>query len=323
MSTINLKNKVVITGALDWGLGHLTRLITLMKKSEVSQWLILATADQKKIYQKDFPKAIFYETESLNWQWSGTQSAVKEMFRQRKKWNRQLRSDQKLVEEIVIKHKVDSILSDNRYGLYHENIPSIILTHQLNLPTSLIMKSFAQKKLSRYLSPFHEIWVPDYIDHKKRLSGKLSEPPEKLQPKVHFIGPLCRFSWDEKHQEKTGTTILLSGPEPQRKKFLLDLLTSFSSDENLTIIAPQIYSDISLSEKQSWLENPDEVTLQKVLKNSKTIISRAGYSTIMEIHKLQNTKKIIVPTPYQNEQNYLGKHLNGQWGFNTVNQKNN
>lgn len=48
--------------------------------------------------------------------------------------------------------------------------------------------------------------------------------------------------------------------------------------------------------------------LEKAMNQSEYIISRSGYTTIMDICKLQK-KSILIPTPGQTEQEYLANHL--------------
>ena len=51
--------------------------------------------------------------------------------------------------------------------------------------------------------------------------------------------------------------------------------------------------------------------LQSAINESKLIISRSGYSTIMDLEKL-GVKVFFIPTPGQFEQEYLAKYLKSQ-----------
>ena len=48
--------------------------------------------------------------------------------------------------------------------------------------------------------------------------------------------------------------------------------------------------------------------LEKAIQNSHLIISRSGYTTIMDLAKLEG-KVFFIPTPGQHEQIYLAKRL--------------
>jgi UDP-N-acetylglucosamine:LPS N-acetylglucosamine transferase len=51
--------------------------------------------------------------------------------------------------------------------------------------------------------------------------------------------------------------------------------------------------------------------LEKALNESELIVSRSGYTTIMDLAKL-NKKAFFIPTPGQFEQEYLAKRLTEQ-----------
>ena len=52
---------------------------------------------------------------------------------------------------------------------------------------------------------------------------------------------------------------------------------------------------------------------------SRLIICRAGYSTIMDLFKLQKNA-VLIPTPGQTEQEYLSKYLSESRYFKSINQ---
>jgi hypothetical protein len=67
--------------------------------------------------------------------------------------------------------------------------------------------------------------------------------------------------------------------------------------------------------KRSWMQQHIEIKnhlpgseLAQVLLQSEYIISRSGYTTVMELLSLQK-KSILIPTPGQTEQEYLAKKL--------------
>jgi UDP-N-acetylglucosamine:LPS N-acetylglucosamine transferase len=59
--------------------------------------------------------------------------------------------------------------------------------------------------------------------------------------------------------------------------------------------------------------------LNEIIEKAAMIISRSGYTTIMDLVKL-GKKAILIPTPGQTEQEYLAKYLAAQKMFFTVSQ---
>lgn len=315
MEDTTLHQKKVLVAALDWGMGHLTRLTELLRKITPEDLVIACTPFQQEYYSYYFPDATYELIPELNWRWSGKKSALSELFIQRKKWTKHIGKDQLIVDELVAKYSIEVILSDNRYGFYHPDTHNICLTHQLNIPGNSFEKPVIKKLLRDYLSPFQEIWVPDYEDRTQRLSGELSESINIAFSPVRYIGPLSRFNWEESPKKKR-TTLLLSGPEPQRRLFLEHFLKHQSSHlSELTVVTPMPYPIKALEQVQQLVIRPSTAHLHEILNETKVLISRAGFTTIMETHQLDKTRKIIVPTPSQREQKYLARHLDGRYGF--------
>ncbi len=61
--------------------------------------------------------------------------------------------------------------------------------------------------------------------------------------------------------------------------------------------------------------------MEKTISESEYIIGRSGYTTVMDLCKLQK-KSILIPTPGQTEQEYLADHLQKQgWCLSFSQQK--
>jgi len=56
--------------------------------------------------------------------------------------------------------------------------------------------------------------------------------------------------------------------------------------------------------------------MKEIIETSDNIISRSGYTTIMELVSLNSTA-LIIPTPGQTEQEYLAEYLSGKGWFCT------
>ena len=105
--------------------------------------------------------------------------------------------------------------------------------------------------------------------------------------------------------------VLLSGPEPQRV-YLEKILT-----EELRTLKKSILFVNGVVESQQSVKQGNYITyynfmtsdqLQKGINSSEFIISRSGYTTIMDLAKLEK-KAFFIRTPGQFEQEYLAKKL--------------
>lgn len=219
--------------------------------------------------------------------------------------------------------KIDGIISDNRYGLYHPKIPSVIMTHQLQLQTHWsIAESFARKLHYKYLNKFDAIWVPDVIG-KPNLSGKLGHP-DNLPENVQYLGLLSHL---KKSHKATNAgkylLILLSGPEPQRS-ILSAMLWQQAMELNEEIVFIEGSNTAAPPENIPghirYYKQVDSVLLQTLLNDASIVICRSGYSTLMDLATL-GKKAILIPTPGQTEQEYLGTYLHKQGIFFCARQK--
>jgi len=225
------------------------------------------------------------------------------------------KNENKWLEKFVETHPVDLIISDSRFGFFHPHIKSIIISHQLNLqyPRSLtIFGAYAQKKNTKWLKEFDVVWVPDTVS--RLLSGDLSENKEL---DAVFINPQSRFelqALDRKIKENY-VLCIISGPEPQRSIFE-DLLISQAKDifKKLVIVGgkPQENTEKIALPNITYFNHLDDADMQSYIIHADLIISRSGYSSIMDYNALACKYLFLVPTPSQTEQIYLAKRLKEQ-----------
>ncbi len=217
-----------------------------------------------------------------------------------------------IAEDLTLKYYPEMIISDNRYGFWSGKVKSVLITHQLNIlvPRWLKpIKKFAQPNFHGYFDGFDEIWVPDY-EGEKSLSGNLSQP-NKINKKVVFIGPISRYDKMECEPQLIYDHLgIVSGPEPSRTDFEKILLERFRNFEGKKLIICGIPNE-SFSRKiddTNLIAHADEHTISKLISGAGLVHSRSGYSTIMDLVKLQK-KAVFTPTPGQTEQEYLARRM--------------
>lgn len=216
-----------------------------------------------------------------------------------------------LAEQMKI-HHFDLVISDNRYGFYHPGTPSVFITHQLSVISGLgiLADSLLRKIHYRFIRRFTACWVPD-TDRTPNLSGILGHP-ESLPEHTIYLGPLSRLE----HLESNSTLdllVILSGPEPQRtilESIIVKQLRAFTGSYLLVRGLPAEQS----SDIPSSINYLGAAELNQAICNAGIVISRSGYTSIMDLVKLQK-KAILIPTPGQTEQEYLASYLEDQGIF--------
>ncbi len=312
----NNKPKKILIAPLDWGLGHTTRCIPIIG-CIISLGHIPVFAGND--FQCSFIKETFGGIETIHIEgynirysaWNRVGQAG--IFAQLPGLMKVIQYERKWLMEVCKKHSIDGIISDNRYGLYHDTIPSVILTHQLNIQTGLgrVPNQMIQKLQYHLLNRFSSTWVVDSFDF-PGLGGKLSHA-DILPNKTQYLGLLSRFI-PEKQFSKTSNgpiVILISGPEPQRSNLsailwkqvlAVDAKVIFIEGSDKAIVPNEIPGNIT------WYSHLSGTKLEEIIKSASIVISRSGYSTIMDLVAL-NKRAILIPTPGQTEQLYLAKQL--------------
>lgn len=316
----------VLVAPLDWGLGHATRCIPVIKELIINGFEVMIAAEgpTQSLLQAEFSELKFLPLQGYEILYSRQPKLfVFKLIGQFPKIFGRTRYEQRWLKKAVLQYGIDAIISDNRPGLYHRSIPAVYITHQLNIKTgSNFISRIAQKLHYRYINKFSECWIPDAAG-KLNLAGDLSHPQNLPKIPLRYLGPLSRFEKKENIEKKIDLLMLLSGPEPQRTIFENKLLAELRNYKgnvllvrglpgNLIIATPanssiQQFNHLSASE------------LNEVIQQSKMVISRSGYTTVMDLVKLKQPA-IFVPTPGQTEQEYLGDYLMQQKMFFCVKQ---
>lgn len=220
------------------------------------------------------------------------------------------------LKETARRYQIDLVISDNRYGIYHDSIPSVILTHQLNIITGMgaVADSILRRLHYKFLGRFAATWVVD-IPQSPGLAGRLSHPVT-LPPGAKYIGLLSQAE----HKPVKGTgylLVLLSGPEPQRT-ILADKLWGQAKQHNKDVVFVEGSNDVperkDIPQHVTYHKQLVGEKLTEVLSGADMIVCRSGYSTLMDLVKL-GKKAILIPTPGQTEQEYLAKELYKQKVF--------
>lgn len=318
---LNSKNKKILIAPLNWGLGHATRCIPIINAliHEGFKPVLAGNGDSFRLLKKEFHDLVSYELPSYDIQYTknGKNLKYKLLFDSLRKI-KTVKKEYQTVKEIIKTENIKGIISDNRFGVRSDQVPSVYITHQVNVlsgATSLITSKYHQHIISK----FDECWVPDY-EGVNNLAGELSHI-KKTNLNLKYINPLSRFDNEVTFfkemipaKKKYDIMVLLSGPEPQRGLLEKTLLKELESSSKKVLFVRGIISDkenkkiIAKNKNIKIVNYMLQEALQKSIIESNIIIARSGYSTIMDLEKL-SAKAFFIPTPGQYEQEYLAKYL--------------
>ena len=309
---------------LDWGLGHATRCIPLIDHllGRGVQVYLGGAGDSLKLLKEAYPQLPSLELPAYKVSYSHNSQQIRKIGQQLPRLHRVIRQEHQTLKKWIKTHPLSGIISDNRYGCWHPKLPSVFLCHQLSpqLPRqlSLFQRALARLHL-RFLAPFQEIWIPDYAGEAS-LSGKMSQTSKDL-PFIKHLGPLSRFDGYVPPSDEISIEVLsgkkpyllavLSGPEPQRS--LLEEMIRIqaqSLDKPCWIIQGKWESSsVQAKGNCTLIPHMHQHDLYLALQEAEWVLSRSGYSSLMDFSALGLKKVILVPTPGQTEQEYLAHRM--------------
>ena len=304
----NSTQKTILIAPLNWGLGHATRCIPIIKALQENEYVPIIASDgiALELLRKEFPYLqslelpsyqIEYAKNGKNFKWKLLQNCPKMI--------EAVLEEKKTIKKWVKKYQIDGIISDNRLGVFSQKVPSVFITHQLNVMTG--NTTWITSKLHQHIiKKYAECWVPDF-EGVPNLTGKLGHI-KNPDFEIKYIGPLSRLQKKD-IPKQYDLMIILSGPEPQRgllEEKLKKEVMHFGG--NIIFIKGLIEKD----QKKKQIGNVlyynfmNTRQLEQTFNESDIILCRSGYTSIMDLVKL-GKKAFFIPTPGQYEQEYLAE----------------
>jgi predicted glycosyltransferase len=323
--------KTILIAPLDWGLGHATRCIPLINLLiEKNHRIVIAgNGDSFFLLKENYPTLTFYELPGYNIKNTAGKNAALQSLLQTPKILRTIKAENAVIHAIAKSETIDIILSDNRYGVWHPNIKSVFICHQIALQAPAPFRFMSSVFLKLHLAQIHKfdaLWIPDE-EGAENLSGILSHDI-KFKIPHQYIGIQSRFYQYAKTPSFIDTLdfdilVILSGVEPQRTFLEKELKKKLTlRKEKILLVQGKTTSFIKTEEGNittvSYLNTND---LLVALQKAKSIICRSGYSTIMDLAVLEK-KAILIPAEGQTEQEYLAKTLSEKGYAVACSQKN-
>lgn len=318
----------VFVAALNWGLGHVTRIIPIIQQQvdKGNKVIIGASFNQVPLYKEHFPSLTIETIPGKPPVYSKGNSQVFSVIRFIPDFIGSIKSDNRFLKNVITKYDIDMVISDNRYGLWNKSVKSIIVTHQVNLKLPRAIRILVRPInyfVRKHINRFDLCYIPDF-QGSVNIAGALNYPLPKLKCATKYIGPQSRLSivQSAKLHSYPDLLILISGPEKQRSIFEGKILESIQINAIKTsYLIVRGITDNNIPELPNSINHTPATNLKAYIENAKYIICRAGYSSIMDLVLLNKTA-LLVPTPGQTEQEYLANYLFEKGRFLSVKQNN-
>jgi uncharacterized protein (TIGR00661 family) len=316
----------IIYAVCSWGLGHATRSLPVIRAlvSEHNQVTVISNGRSLEVLRKELGDTVHY-ADIPDYPMLVSENTRQFLAKSMVYWPvfiKRIEDGLAELQKILRTSHYDCIFSDARYDMYSKKIPSLFMSHQMRIMNPLRIRTF-ERSMERFnmffFKRFGTVLVPDYKDDS--LSGDLSHNLRKInEERLHYVGALSDFQ-KRRMKKNIDYLISISGPEPQRS-YLEEKLMSQAQDLTGTIVVTLGKAETHAVRKQKNLTTYSFVNKdlrEELLNRAHLVISRSGYSTIMDLAVI-GTKALLIPTPGQIEQEYLSRYHNTLGTFYSVTQ---
>jgi UDP-N-acetylglucosamine:LPS N-acetylglucosamine transferase len=285
-------------------MGHTSRVVPIVTALQALgiEVHIACNAAQKEFLARELNNISYWHLPGYDVSYPQTdKSFTLHLLQQLPRIIKKIKYEQQWLAKHLQYEKYDAIISDNRYGFRSSTIPSYIICHQPNVQAARL-QTLVRRVHTKLLRQFSQVWIPDSALH-NNLSGILSDNSELSSI---FIGTLSRLIAKER-QIKSGTVlVVLTGPQAA-KQYLHDYVLSqlANSTWQLTFVGADVTQK---NQNATYAGIVMASTLCDLYASHQVIISRSGYSTIMDLAALE-LPAILIATKGQTEQEYLADRM--------------
>jgi uncharacterized protein (TIGR00661 family) len=314
----------IIYGVCSWGLGHATRSLPVIRKliSEKNSVTVISNGRSLEVLKKELGEDACY-VDIPDYPMLVSENTRQFLAKSMVYWPvfiKRIENGLAQLQKILNQKHYDCIISDARYDMYSKKIPSFFISHQMRIMNPLQIKMF-ERTMERFNLFFFKryvgVMVPDFKDN--NLSGDLSHNLKRIDENaIHYVGVLSDFT-KRPMKKDIDYLISISGPEPQRsilEEKLVSQVNELEGNVVMTLGKVEKYSIVKKKHLTTYSFVTKELR-EELLNKAKLVVSRSGYSTIMDL-AVVGTKALFIPTPGQIEQEYLSKYHNELGTFYSV-----
>ena len=143
--------KRILVAPLNWGIGHATRCIPIIKELLFRDFEVVIAADGRPLHllNTEFPELEIIRLPGYNIRYSTYLPMSLNILLQIPKIIWGIKKENSYINNLINDYKIDGIISDNRYGLYTNKVACIFITHQLKIQ-SPYFSNFIQRINYKY-----------------------------------------------------------------------------------------------------------------------------------------------------------------------------
>ena len=319
----------ILVSPLSWGLGHATRDVPIInhlleKGHEIG---VAATGIALELLAIEFPSLRFYEVPDYPSPYTSEGFSVPRVVALLPAMQNDIIREHRIISKIAKQDKYDLIISDNRYGAYARGVPSLFISHQIRFSTPGGIERL-ERMIEAYSEHYHKnyerVIIPDNPPGALSLSGKLGRARRPITRKRAYYAGIITDIAKKDVVHDIDYLVSISGPKVTKdalKEAIVLQIGSLPGEKVILLGDPGTIFE----------QRPDEDTLVKshatrsemadLMNRARFVITRSGYTTVMELAELGKKDILFTPTPGQTEQEYLSVYYKERGWIHSVPQR--
>jgi len=302
---------------LSWGLGHATRDIPIIEEllAQGHNVTVGSSGNALSLLQRECPECDFLSFKDYPAPYSSSRFFLPAFVAGLPALLWAVHQEKKRFDEILARNSFDLIVSDNRMGIYSEAIPSYFISHQLrySLPRYLFPLELMTMPFNRlFHRHFTGLIVPDISPYGgKNLSGKLCRSGIPATARRTYYAGILASTEKMNVDEDLDFLVIVSGPEPQRsalEEIIIKQVQKLPGEKAVLLGSPRQERHEKLDATTTVHSYVSTEEKARLMNRARFIISRSGYTTMMELAELEKRHALLTPTPGQTEQEYLSRY---------------
>ncbi len=231
--------------------------------------------------------------------------------------------EHRVTRQLHREHRFDRIVSDTRYGVFLNEVPSYLIVHSLRqiIPgRPRPLEWLVERSQMAMFAGARTVLVPDAEED--GLAGDLCHNLAcRWDGRLEYLGILSSVR-NLGSERDVDYFVSVSGAEPQRTIFEQIVLSQVHDLPGRAVVAlgrPDTTASVSDDGRVRIHSFLDRRQQEEMLNRARLVVSRSGYTTLMELAEV-GSRALFTPTHGQSEQEYLGAYHEGTGAAHCVRQ---
>jgi uncharacterized protein (TIGR00661 family) len=320
----------ILISPLSWGLGHATRDMPIINDLIARGHTVgvAATGIALEFLSREFPDLAFYDVPDYPSPYTSDGFSVPRVVALLPIMMDHIGREHRVIARIVRREGYDLVIGDNRFGAFSKDVPCIFISHQIRFSTPGNIESVERMMEifnGRYHRHFERVIVPDNPPGPLSLSGKLGLARRPLtKRRAYYAGILTDIRKQDVVQD-IDYLVSISGPKVTKdalKQVILGQIGGLPGKKIVLLGDPGADVEERLDNDTLIKSHAGRNEMADLMNRAKFVITRSGYTTVMELAEIEKREILFVPTPGQTEQEYLSAYYEDMGWIHSAQQHN-